>query len=174
MLNLFISSILVNNIILTLFLGINPFIDNKENNFKYLIYILSSLLLSTLIIYPVNIILNDIELIYLKPIIYVVLILMVIKIVDLIANKFIKETKLFEYLLVNNTLILGTSLLITDTYNLLESLLYALGSGLGFILVVFLFNTIKERLKKVPACLKGVPIALITASIMALLFVRYL
>ena len=64
---------------------------------------------------------------------------------------------------------------INNNYNLLETIIFSLGSSIGFMLVISIFATIRERLSEinVPKRFEGVPIAFITASIMALIFTRY-
>ena len=63
----------------------------------------------------------------------------------------------------------------SSSYNLIQTIVYSFSSSIGFILVIYVFSTIRERLEQcdVPKNFKGLPIALITASIMALVFARY-
>ena len=80
-------------------------------------------------------------------------------------------------LITTNCAVLGVCLLnINNDYSLIESLVFSLGSGIGFIFVSYIFASMRKRIDKAPVinCFKGYPIALITASIMVLLFARYI
>ena len=79
-------------------------------------------------------------------------------------------------LITTNCAVLGINLLnISNNYNLLETLIYSLGSSLGFTFILYLFSTIREELDKneINNNYKGVPLDLITIAIMAMLFARF-
>ena len=79
-------------------------------------------------------------------------------------------------LITTNCAVLGVALQnITKNYNLLESLTYGVGGGLGFLLVIVLFAGIRERLESsdIAKCFKGFPIALITAGLMSVAFMGF-
>ena len=78
-------------------------------------------------------------------------------------------------LITTNCAVLGIALLnINNEYSFLEMIVYSIGSSLGFTFVIYLFSTMREYLdKKELGAFKGVPIALITAAIMTLIFSRY-
>ena len=80
-------------------------------------------------------------------------------------------------LITTNCAVLGlTLLIINNDFKFMEMLVYSFSSSLGFTLVIYIFSTIRERLEvcNVPKYFKGIPIALITAFIMSLLFGRYI
>lgn len=184
LISLFITSILSSNIILSKFLGICPFMGNSKNKKTALsmgVAVIFVITISSVITYLLyHYILVPTDTTYLKTVIFILVIACIVQVLELV----IKETnkKLFRLLgiylplITTNCAVLGTVLLnITNDYNLIETLVFSVGSALGFLIVIYIFSTIRERLEisNVPSKLKGVPIALITASIMALLFTRY-
>lgn len=184
LISLFVTSLLSSNIILSKFLGICPFMGNSKNKKTALsmgvsvVFVIVTSSVITYLLYHYILVPTDTT--YLKTVIFILVIASIVQIIELV----IKETnkKLFKLLgiylplITTNCAVLGTVLLnITNDFNLLEVVVFSLGSSLGFLLVIYIFSTIRERLEvsNVPSKLKGVPIALITASIMALLFTRY-
>jgi len=103
-----------------------------------------------------------------------------VQILETIIKK--KNKKLYENLgiylplITTNCAVLGINLLnISNNYNLIEAIIYSLGSSLGFTFILYLFSTIREELdkKEINNNYKGVPLALITIAIMAMLFARF-
>ncbi|MBQ8993717.1 MAG: electron transport complex subunit RsxA, partial [Turicibacter sp.] len=79
-------------------------------------------------------------------------------------------------LITTNCAVLGIAVLAIDNqYDLIESIIFSLFSALGFTFVIYLFSMIREQLEQapIPKCFKGVPIALITASIMSIIFMGF-
>ena len=172
-------------IVLTKFLGICPFIgtSNKEKNALMMgiavcaVTTISSIL--TYLLYYYVLVPTDTT--YLKTIVFILVIASMVQITEIIIrNKFksLYETLgIYLPLITTNCAVLGTILLtINNNYTFLETIIFSLGSSLGFTLVIYVFSSIRERLEtaNVPKPFKGIPIALITASIMALLFSRYI
>lgn len=185
LINIFITSILTGNIVLTKFLGICPFIGNSNNRKNALMMGISVTLVTTLssiITYLIYYyILVPTNTTYLKTIIFILIIAsMVQALVIIIKNKFeniYNSLGIYLPLITTNCAVLGVVLLnITNNYTFLETICYSLGSSIGFTLVIYVFSTIREKLEvsNVPKSFKGLPIALITAAIMSLLFTRYI
>jgi len=183
--SLFVVSLLTENIVLTKFLGICPFIgtSNKEKNAVMMgvavtgVVTISSIL--TYVLYYYVLVPTDTA--YLKTIVFILVIASMVQITEiLIRNNFKKlyeSLGIYLPLITTNCAVLGTVLLnINSEFTLLETLVFSFGSGLGFTLVIYIFSTIRERLEtsNVPKSFKGTPIALITAAIMALIFGRYI
>lgn len=181
LLNIILTSLITENIVLYKFLGICPFIgtSNKEKNAigmgisVTLVTTLSSLI--TYLIY--NYILVPSNTTYLKTIMFILVIASLVQLLILILKKYF--TKLHQALgiylplITTNCAVLGVTLLnINNNYNLIETLVFSISTSLGFTLVMYIFASIREYLnkKEVPKYMKGSPIALITASIMAILF----
>ncbi len=183
--NLFISSIIQNNIILTKFLGICPFIGvskSEKNSVGMGITVIFVMLISSIINYLIYyLVLKTTKTIFLRTIIFILVIATFTQIVEIILKKnnpkLHNSLGIFLPLVATNCAILGTNLLnINNNFNFIEMILFTLGSGLGFALVIYIFSTIRTKLDKlpIPKCFQGAPIAFIIASIMSLIFSRYL
>ena len=185
LISLLIVSILTENIVLTKFLGICPFIgtSNKEKNALMMgISVTMVVTISSLVTYLLYYyVLIPTDTTYLKTIVFILVIASLVQITEIvIKNKFQKLYKslgIYLPLITTNCAVLGTVLLnINNEFTLLETLIFSFGSGIGFTLVIYIFSTIRERLETadVPKSFKGTPIALVTAAIMALIFSRYI
>ncbi len=182
---IFITSMLTENIILTKFLGICPFIGTSKTETGALgmgVSVTIVMLLSSIITYLIyNYILIPTDTIYLRTLLFILVISSMVQILEIIVKKFFPKLNnllgLFLPLIATNCAILGTALLnVNNNYNFIQMFVFTLGSGLGFTLIIYIFSTIRERMEQIniPNSFKGAPIALITASIMALVFSRYL
>lgn len=185
LISLFITSLLTENIVLTKFLGLCPFFGNssKEKNAVSmgicvtLITTISSIItffLNKYILIPTNTT-------YLKTLMFILVIASLVQILVLILkNKYKKVYKnlgIYLSLITTNCAVLGVVLLnVNNANSLIETIIYSLGSGLGFMIVIYVFSTIRERLDNsdVPESFKGIPIAFITAAIMSLIFTRFI
>lgn len=185
LISLFVTSILTENIVLTKFLGICPFIgtSNKEKNALMMgISVTGVVTISSVITYILYYyVLVPTDTTYLKTIVFILVIASMVQIVEIIIkNKFKKlydTLGIYLPLITTNCAVLGTVLLnINSEFTLLETLIFSFGSGIGFTLVIYIFSNIRERIEisNVPKSFKGTPIALITAAIMALIFGRYI
>lgn len=185
LISLFITSILTENVVLTKFLGICPFIgnSNREKNAIMMgtavtgVVVISSLITYLLYYY----ILVPTDTVYLKTIVFILVIASMVQIVEIVLKSKFKRIHeilgIYLPLITTNCAVLGTVLLtINNEFTLLETIIFSLGSGLGFTLVIYIFSTIRERMEtsNIPKPFQGIPIALITASIMSLLFSRYI
>ena len=184
LINLLITSIFSSNIVLSRFLGICPFmgssksVKNAINMGLSVIFVVTlSSILSYFIYYKILI---PTKTTYLKTVMFVLVIACIVQAFELILKKTNKKLYnllgIYLPLITTNCAVLGVVLLnINNNYNLLETIIFSLGSSIGFMLVISIFATIRERLSEinVPKRFEGVPIAFITASIMALIFTRY-
>lgn len=185
LINLFLTSILSQNIILTKFLGICPFIgaSNKEKNAIHMgVVVTLVMILSSIITYSIyHYILEPTNTIFLRTIMFILVIAIMVQIMELILKKHMptiyKTLGLYLPFIITNCAVLGVTLLvISNSYTFTETIIFSLGSSIGFTLVVYIFSTIRERLETsdLSPSFKGVPIALLTAAIMSLIFGRYL
>ena len=185
LISLFIVSVLTENIVLTKFLGICPFIgtsDKEKNAVMMGISVTGVVTLSSLITYILyHYVLVPTDTIYLKTIVFILVIASLVQITEIIMKSKFKKLHeslgIYLPLITTNCAVLGTVLLnINNDFTLLETLIFGFGSGLGFTLVIYIFSTIREKLEtsNIPRAFKGTPIALITASIMALIFGRFI
>ena len=183
LISLFIASILTENIILTKFLGICPFMGtSKKEDTAYkmglavtLVVTLSSII--TYILYHTLLVPTDTT--YLKTLMFILVIASLVQILEMLIKRYSKNLYkafgIYLPLITTNCAVLGITLLnINNNFSFIEMLIYSIGSGLGFTFVIYLFSTMRQKLENspVPRSFKGSPIALITAGIMALVFAR--
>lgn len=185
LINLFITGLLTENIVLSKFLGLCPFMgsSNKEKNALYMgasvsVVVLISSIITYLIYYYILVPTNTT---YLKTLMFILVIAFMVQLIEMLLKRFLpqihKNLGIYLPLITTNCAVLGITLLnINNNYSFVEMLVFSLSSALGFTLVIYIFAQIRERLEKnkVPTYFKGVPIALITAFIMSLLFGRYI
>lgn len=184
LINLFITSLLTENIVLTKFLGLCPFFGNsskEKNAISMGICVTIITTLSSIITFFLNkFILIPTNTEYLKTLMFVLVIASLVQLLVLILKHKYKQIYInlgiYLSLITTNCAVLGVVLLnINNSYNLIQTIIYSLGSSLGFTLVIYVFSTIREKLEtnNIPESFRGIPIAFITAAIMSLIFTRY-
>lgn len=183
LINLFITSILTENIVLTKFLGICPFVgtSKKEDTaFKMGLAVTIVVTLSSIITYLLyTYLLVPTDTTYLKTLMFILVIASLVQLLEMIIKRYSKNLYksfgIYLPLITTNCAVLGITLLnINNGFNFIQMLVYSIGSSLGFTFVIYLFATIREYLnnKDIPDPFRGAPIAFITAGIMALVFGR--
>ena len=179
-----ISSIFVNNIVLSQFLGICPFlgVSNKVSTslgmgaavtFVLAIASIVAYLIQYYILVPLNIT-------YMQTIVFILVIAALVQMVEIILKKvspaLYQALGILLPLITTNCAVLGVAiLLVQKEYNLGEAVVYAVSVAIGFTLALVLFAGLRERLEleNVPKAMKGVPIALITTGILAMAFMGF-
>lgn len=183
--SLFLMSMFTGNIVLTKFLGICPFIGtskSEKNAVGMGLAVTSVVTVSSLLTYFFyHVVLVPTHTEYLKTLLFIFVIAFLVQLTEMILRKFLptlhKALGLYLPLITTNCAVLGVILLsISNQYTLLETLVFSIGSSLGFTLVIYVFSTIREYLdtKNVPEAFKGTPIAFVIAAIMSILFSRYI
>jgi len=182
--SLFITSILMENVVLNKFLGICPFVgvSSKEKSATGMglavVFVITISSIITYFLYHYLLVPTKTE--YLRTIVFILIIASLVQMVEILMKRYF--TSLYELLgiylplITTNCAVLGVVVLnVFSGFNLLETLVVSIGSSLGFFLVIYLFSTIRERIKASPIIkpFQGYPLALITAGIMALIFSRY-
>lgn len=184
LISLFIVSILSENILLNKFLGVCPFmgVSNREKSAVSMgIAVTFVILYSSIIIYFVNkYILIPTDTMYLQTLMFILIISTFVQLVEIVLKRYSKSLYnllgIYLPLITTNCAVLGIVLInIRSNYTLSQSIVYALGSSIGFTLVIYLFSLMRVRMDKSPIIksFKGYPIALIAAGIMALIFSRF-
>lgn len=179
-----ISSIFVNNIVLSQFLGICPFLGVSGRvstslgmgaavTFVLAIASIAAYLIQYHILVPLHI-----E--YMQTIVFILVIAALVQMVEIMLKKIspalYQALGIFLPLITTNCAVLGVAiLLVQKEYNLGEAVVYAVAVAVGFTLALVLFAGLRERLEleNVPKALRGVPIALITAGILAMAFMGF-
>ncbi len=181
---LIISAILVNNIVLTQFLGICPFlgvstrISTSLGMGAAVIFVMA---LATLVTFLINqYILVPLNIAFLQTISYILVIAALVQMVEIILKKvsppLYQALGLYLPLITTNCAVLGVAIMVIKrNFNLVESVLFAISMAIGFSLALVIFASIREQLEinDVPKGMKGVPIALITAGLLSLAFMGF-
>ena len=175
------GSVLVNNYVLSRFLGICPFlgVSKKLNQATGMgIAVTFVMLMATAVTYPIQkFVLDANGLGYLQTIVFILVIASLVQFVEILLKKFIpslhKSLGVYLPLITTNCAVLGVTINnINDGYTFLESMVSSLGCGLGFLLAMVMFSGIRRYIDEsaVPESLKGLPVTLIAASFVSLAF----
>ena len=178
------TSVLVNNYVLVRFLGICPFlgVSKKLNQAVGMgVAVTFVMLMATAVTYPIYTYLllpNDMS--YMRTIVFILVIAALVQLVEIILKRYIpalhKSLGIYLPLITTNCAVLGVTINnINDGYGFAESMVSSLGCGLGFLLAMVLFAGVRSRLEDAdpPESFKGLPITLISASIVALSFMGF-
>ncbi len=179
-----IGSIFVSNIVLTQFLGICPFVgvSNKLSTSigmgGAVIFVLT---LATMVTWIIQYyVLNPFGLEFMQTIVFILVIAALVQMVEIILKKvsppLYQALGVFLPLITTNCAVLGVAILtIQKHFNLLEGVTFAAANAIGFTMALVIFSGIREHLDlmEVPKGMRGVPIALVTAGILALAFMGF-
>lgn len=179
-----IGAIFVNNVVLTQFLGICPFLgvsSKVETSLGMGAAVTFVMALTAVVAWSIQeYILVPLGIEFMQTIVFILVIAALVQMVEIILKKvspsLYQALGIFLPLITTNCAVLGVALLmIQKEFNLLQSVTYSVSIALGFALALTLFAGIRERLdfEEVPAALKGTPIALITAGILAMAFMGF-
>ena len=184
LLSITLGAILANNFIFSQFLGCCPFlgvskkVDTAVGMGVAVTFVMG---LASAVCYVVNqFILVPLDLAYMQTVAFILVIASLVQFIEMFLQKAMPSlyTALGVYLplITTNCAVLGVVLLnVQNSYNFIESVVYGITGGLGFLLAIVLFASIRERLvfADYPKCWDGFPIALITAGLMALAFMGF-
>ena len=184
LLSITLGAILANNFIFSQFLGCCPFlgvskkVDTAVGMGVAVTFVMG---LASAVCYVVNqFILVPLDLAYMQTVAFILVIASLVQFIEMFLQKAMPSlyTALGVYLplITTNCAVLGVVLLnVQNSYNFIESVVYGITGGLGFMLAIVLFASIRERLvfADYPKCWDGFPIALITAGLMALAFMGF-
>lgn len=176
-----ISAAFVNNVILSRFLGICPFlgISNKIKSavgmgFAVMFVITTASILCSLVF---QFILAPMDLQYLQTIVFIIVIAALVQFVEMVVKKvsptLYNALGVYLPLITTNCAVLGVALLnVEEKFDLIESMVNGFASALGFTISIILMAGIRERMayNNVPKTFKGFPITLVTATLMAMAF----
>ena len=182
---IFLGSIFVNNIILSRFLGNCPFlgVSTKSETARGMgvavIFVLVLAAIMTHLAYEY--VLVPLNLQYLYTLAFILIIAALVQFVELALKKInpalYKSLGIFLPLITTNCAVLGVAVInMNEGYGLAASIVNALGSSIGFLLAIILMAGIRERIDDnagIPKCLRGLPIALVTAGLMSIAFMGF-
>lgn len=182
---IFFSALLVNNFVLSRFLGICSFLGVSKKietatgmglavTFVMVLSSFISYLVYTFVLVPLNIT-------YLYTIAFILVIASLVQFVEMVIKKkapsLYKALGIFLPLITTNCAILGAVIInMNEKYNLISSLIFGLGSGLGYFLAIVLLAGLRERMdlsENIPKSMQGLPLSLITAGLMSIAFLGF-
>ena len=180
---IFFTMILTNNYVLVNFLGICPFLGvskRLDSSVGMGISVTVVMVLATAVTWPLQQLLNYLDLAYLQTIAFILIIAVLVQLLELILKKFIPPLYValgvYLPLITTNCAVLGVTILNIDShFGFVQSLVNALGAGLGFLLAMVMFAGVRERLEsaEIPESLKGLPITLVAASLVSVSFLGF-
>lgn len=184
LITILLAGIMTENMVLSKFLGICPFlgVSKKVNTAVSMsLAVLFVMVMATAATYPIYAgILVPNGFAYLQTIVFILIIAALVQFVEIVLKKYIpplyKALGIYLPLITTNCAVLGITLLnFTKGYGFIESIFNAFGAGLGFLVAMVLFAGVRSKLEgaNVPKALQGLPITLIAASIVALSFLGF-
>lgn len=179
-----IFAVFVNNVILSQFLGICPFlgvskkVSTATGMGAAVVFVMTLSTIVTFLLHKFVLVPLGIE--FLQTILFILVIAALVQMVEIILKKIspslYQALGVFLPLITTNCAVLGISILVIQKeYNLLEGVTYTIGISLGFTLAMVIFAGLREHLElvEVPKGVRGIPIALITAGILAMAFMGF-
>ena len=181
---IFITAIFINNVVLSQFLGICPFlgVSKKISTASGMgMAVTFVLTLATVVTYLIqHYVLDPNGLGYLQTIAFILVIASLVQMVEIILKKvspsLYQALGVFLPLITTNCCILGVAILVIQKdYNLLQGMVYAISTALGFYLAMVLFAGLREQMQmnRVPKAVEGMPLALITAGLLSMAFMGF-
>ena len=178
-----LGAILANNFIFAQFLGICPFlgvskkIDTAVGMGAAVTFVMG---LASAFCFLINKVLVSLDLAFMQTVAFILVIAGLVQFVEMFLKKFIPTlyTALGVYLplITTNCAVLGVALLnVQNDYNFIESVVYGITGGLGFLVAIFLFAAVREQTEfsETPKSFEGFPIALVTGGLIALAFMGF-
>lgn len=179
-----ISAALVNNVVLSRFLGLCPFLGVSKKTSTAVgmgSAVIAVITLSSAITYFINkFILVTFKLEYLRTIVYILIIAALVQSVEIILKK--KMPSLYSALgvylplITTNCAVLGVAIDSAQKgYDFAQTMIYSVGTAVGFLIAIVIMSGIRERIEDndIPEAFKGMPIVLVTAGLMAMAFVGF-
>jgi electron transport complex protein RnfA len=181
---LIISAVFINNVVLAQFLGVCPFlgVSNKVNTALGMTgAVVFVIVLATMVTYLIQVyVLEVLGIEFMQTITYILVIAFLVQMVEIILKKIsqplYQALGIFLPLITTNCAVLGVAILvIKKNFNLLESVVFSAATAIGFGLALVILAGIREQLElvNIPKGMKGVPISLVTAGILALAFMGF-
>ncbi len=178
---LILSAVLLENYIFVKFLGCCPFfgLSDKPSNAVGMgcavTFVMTVSCAATWAVY--NLILVPLELAYLKTIAFILIIASLVQLIEMFLRKYVKALYsalgIYLPLITTNCAILGSALLcVNNGYGFVKSVLYGFFSAVGFTMAIVIFAGVRAKVEyaDIPKCFKGIPIALVTAGLLAMAF----
>ena len=181
--SVFINACIVNNFVLSMFLGICPFLgvsNKKDTAVRMGIAVTFVMLVCSVCTYGINFVLDSVDAPYLKLICYIVVIASAVQLVEMVIKKYspalFRALGIFLPLITTNCAVLALAMFQTQKeYNFIQCIVYAVGAGAGYTLALIIMAGMREKLElaDVPDVAQGAAITLILAGILSLAFMGF-
>lgn len=184
MMIILVSAILTENFVLSKFMGICPFLgvskklDSAVGMSFAVTFVMIMATAATWPIYTYFLYPNELD--YLQTVVFILVIAALVQLVEIILKKYVpalhKSLGIYLPLITTNCAVMGVTLLnIDNSYSFTQSLVNAVGAGVGFLLAMVLFSGVRQRLEDIdtPDCFKGIPVTLLAASIVSVSFMGF-
>ena len=181
---IFVAAVFVNNVVLSQFLGICPFlgvskkVDTAAGMGAAVTFVLALATMCTFLLQ--RFVLEPLDMVYMQTIAFILVIAALVQMVEIILKKvspaLYQALGVFLPLITTNCCVLGVAILVIQKeFNLMESVVYAVSIALGFTLALVVFAGIREQLARTELApsMRGIPIALISAGILAMAFMGF-
>ena len=175
--------IIANNFVLVKFLGICPFLGvskRLDSSVGMGLAVTLVMVLATAATWPLQRLLELCGIGYLQTIVFILVIAILVQLLEMVIKRFMpplyESLGVYLPLITTNCAVLGVCILVIQNgYTYLQSLVAALGGGLGFLLAMVLFSGVRQRVEEAnpPACFRGLPITLGSAAIVSLSFMGF-
>ena len=178
-----VGAVLVNNFVLSKFMGICPFLgvskklDSATGMSVAVIFVMT---MATAVTYPIYTFLLYPNYTYLRTLVFILVIAALVQLVEIVLKKFIPALHstlgIYLPLITTNCAVLGVTVLnIEENYNFAESIVNSIGAGIGFLVAMVLFSGVRRRVEQAvtPKCFEGLPITLVAAAITSLSFMGF-
>lgn len=183
-LSIVITAIFINNIVLSQFLGICPFLGVSKKTSSALgmgTAVTFVITLATTVAWLLQMyVLNPLGLQFLQTIVFILVIAFLVQMLEIVMKKITpalyQALGVFLPLITTNCAVLGVAILVVQkNFNLIEGVVYGFSTAIGFTLALWIFAGIREQLEltHTPRALRGVPLALICAGILAMAFMGF-
>lgn len=181
---IFVAAVFVNNVVLSQFLGICPFlgvskkVDTAAGMGAAVTFVLALATMCTFLLQ--RFVLEPLDMVYMQTIAFILVIAALVQMVEIILKKvspaLYQALGVFLPLITTNCCVLGVAILVIQKeFSLMESVVYAVSIALGFTLALVVFAGMREQLARaeLPPSMRGIPIALISAGILAMAFMGF-
>ena len=184
MILILIGSALVNNVVLSQFLGLCPFlgVSKKTKTAASMgAAVIFVIMIASAVTYAVHyMVLVPLGMVYMQTIVFILVIAALVQLLEIVLKKYIPSLYnalgIYLPLITTNCAVLGVTMLVLEKgLSFVPALVNAFGSGIGFLVAMVLFSGIRERFDKadVPEFMKGLPITLVAASLVAVSFLGF-
>lgn len=181
--SILLAAILTNNMVLSKFLGICPFLGVSKKTktaFSMSVAVILIMVVATAVTWPIYTYLLAEHYAYLQTIVFILVIAAIVQLMEIFLKRFIKPIYnalgIYLPLITTNCAVLGITILnVENGLAFYQALINAFGAGVGFMLAMLLFSGIRERMETadIPEFMKGLPITLVAAALVSLSFLGF-